>query len=197
MLNAFSPLRSLTPRQKEALDLIVAYHRSHGYMPSWSEIKTGLNTSQGSVSQLIDALVSKGYLKRTGEGRTARNLRLLASEGGEVTFGETHFKALPEFAQDYIKTLEVELRAVKQTLEELGNPTPHLTESTQRHVFRADRTDLEDDPVEYHVRLEERAKTPTHILGRLYIWGESGRALRITPHTLNSVFIDIFPREDD
>lgn len=68
----------LTPKQKQILEWIEEYLRSHQTMPSRREIALGLGlSSPATIQQHIEALEKKGYLKR-GESRGSRALQWTA-----------------------------------------------------------------------------------------------------------------------
>lgn len=71
---------SLTSRQKQVLDAIVAYERRHGYPPTVRELqdKLGLSSPRG-VAFHLENLESKGWIRRDS---TPRGIRVLA-EGSE------------------------------------------------------------------------------------------------------------------
>ncbi len=56
---------TLTPRQKQILDFVTKYSDKKGYAPSHEEIKKYLHLSSVSnIHQHIQALISKGYIKK-------------------------------------------------------------------------------------------------------------------------------------
>jgi repressor LexA len=56
---------ALTRRQKDLLDYLASFIEKNGYSPSYEEIASGLDlTSLATVHKHIQALESKGYLKR-------------------------------------------------------------------------------------------------------------------------------------
>lgn len=68
----------LTPKQKQILEWIEEYLRTHQTMPSRREIALGLGlSSPATIQQHIEALEKKGYLKR-GESRGSRALQWTA-----------------------------------------------------------------------------------------------------------------------
>ncbi|MBI2454496.1 MAG: transcriptional repressor LexA [Parcubacteria group bacterium] len=55
----------LTPRQKQILDFVTKYTKKHSYSPSHEEIKKYLKLSSiSNIHQHIQALISKGYIKK-------------------------------------------------------------------------------------------------------------------------------------
>ncbi|MBU6152825.1 MAG: transcriptional repressor LexA [Bdellovibrionales bacterium] len=69
---------SLTPKQKQILEWIEAYLKTHQTMPSRREIATGVGlSSPATIQQHIEALEKKGYLRR-GETRESRALQWTA-----------------------------------------------------------------------------------------------------------------------
>jgi repressor LexA len=70
--------RSLTPKQKQILEWIEDYLKSHQTMPSRREIASGIGlSSPATIQQHIEALEKKGFLKR-GETRESRALQWTA-----------------------------------------------------------------------------------------------------------------------
>ena len=68
----------LTPKQKQILEWIEDYLRTHQTMPSRREIALGLGlSSPATIQQHIEALEKKGYLKR-GESGGSRALQWTA-----------------------------------------------------------------------------------------------------------------------
>src|SRR5471032_2924778 len=56
---------SLTKRQKEVLDYLVAFETKHGYAPSFEEIGKGLKlTSLATVHKHLSTLQKKGFIRR-------------------------------------------------------------------------------------------------------------------------------------
>lgn len=56
---------TLTKRQKEVLDFLVAFHNKHGYSPSFEEIARSLKlTSLATVHKHITTLERKGFIRR-------------------------------------------------------------------------------------------------------------------------------------
>ena len=56
---------TLTKRQKEVLDYLVAFETKHGYAPSFEEIGKGLKlTSLATVHKHITTLEKKGFIRR-------------------------------------------------------------------------------------------------------------------------------------
>lgn len=65
-----APDKALTPRQREVLRALVAYVLRHQRMPTIRELLAliGVTATNGVMCHL-DALVRKGYLRRTNESR--------------------------------------------------------------------------------------------------------------------------------
>lgn len=78
-------MADLSPRQREVLDFILAWHDQHGIAPSFREIgeHLGIKSTNG-VSDHVRALQRKGYLERVGEAGAARSLRVPAQTRGEL-----------------------------------------------------------------------------------------------------------------
>jgi repressor LexA len=56
---------TLTKRQKEVLDFLVAFHNKHGYSPSFEEMARSLKlTSLATVHKHITTLERKGFIRR-------------------------------------------------------------------------------------------------------------------------------------
>jgi repressor LexA len=56
---------TLTKRQKQVLDFLVAFHDKHGYSPSFEEMARSLKlTSLATVHKHISTLERKGYIRR-------------------------------------------------------------------------------------------------------------------------------------
>lgn len=56
---------TLTKRQKEVLDFLVAFETKHGYAPSFEEIGKGLKlTSLATVHKHVSTLERKGFIRR-------------------------------------------------------------------------------------------------------------------------------------
>lgn len=72
------PSKLLSPKQKEVLEWIQGYVRTHQTMPSRREIAIGLGlSSPATIQQHIEALEQKGFLRR-GETRESRALQVTA-----------------------------------------------------------------------------------------------------------------------
>lgn len=57
--------KDLSPRQREVYDLIVWYRRRHGVSPTYREIAHRFGwSSVNGVSEFLDALVAKGWVRR-------------------------------------------------------------------------------------------------------------------------------------
>ena len=94
-------MRPLTPRQREIFDYIIASIRDRDRFPSYREIGRRFRlTSSATVSQHLDALTKKGFLRRVGRrlmlspearpirgvpivGRVAAGLPIMAVENRE------------------------------------------------------------------------------------------------------------------
>lgn len=58
-------IHGLTERQYHLLTFIKAFEQSHGYMPSYVEMKDALGlASKCSISRLVDALEERGHICR-------------------------------------------------------------------------------------------------------------------------------------
>lgn len=67
--------------QRELLNFIDAFIRSHGYGPSYREVMRALNyKSVSTVAIHVDGLVKKGQLRK--RDRSARSLQVVKSEVG-------------------------------------------------------------------------------------------------------------------
>src|SRR5271170_5186692 len=56
---------TLTKRQKEVLDFLVAFHNKHGYSPSFEEMARSLRlTSLATVHKHVTTLERKGFIRR-------------------------------------------------------------------------------------------------------------------------------------
>jgi hypothetical protein len=62
--------RPLTPRERDAMDFIVAFERKHGRMPSMKTVGAGLGI--GNSQHLVDHLRHKGWLSRESKGGPLR-----------------------------------------------------------------------------------------------------------------------------
>ena len=67
----------LTERQRECLALIEDHVAEHGYPPTVTEIAAGMDIASGTsgADKHVKALVQKGYISQTHQGRTIRVLR--------------------------------------------------------------------------------------------------------------------------
>lgn len=71
---------SLTPRQREVLEIIRAHKREHGVTPTYEEIGDKLGgLSKTSVFEHVEALIRKGHLRRTEQNKS-RNLAIVGEE---------------------------------------------------------------------------------------------------------------------
>src|SRR3989338_8163124 len=78
-------METLTPKQKQLLDLLTDEVRTQGLPPSFSEMANGLRLkSKNAVSKLLKALESKGYIRRSGK---ARGIEVLNPEGEAMGLG--------------------------------------------------------------------------------------------------------------
>ncbi len=66
--------RTLTPKQKNILDFITSFSSDKGYAPSLEEVGKKFELAISTVHQHIDALETKGYLKK--EGKQPRGVSL-------------------------------------------------------------------------------------------------------------------------
>ena len=70
---------TLTKRQKQVLDFLVAFHNKHGYSPSFEEIAEKFGySSLATVHEHLSNLEKKGYIKR--EYNESRAIEVLPSE---------------------------------------------------------------------------------------------------------------------
>jgi SOS-response transcriptional repressor LexA len=67
------PSTSLTRRQQEVLQFILAFRAEHGHSPTLEEMARHFGLSRTSIHEHCDQLIAKGRLSRAGE-HTARNL---------------------------------------------------------------------------------------------------------------------------
>ncbi len=73
----------LTPREREVLEFLAEYGRSHGHPPSVREICQGLGLkSPGSLHKVLRRLAEKGAIEM--EPRRGRTIRLRAHSGGRT-----------------------------------------------------------------------------------------------------------------
>lgn len=56
--------KTLTPKQKQVLDFIIAFRDKKGYSPSLEEIAHRFRKSIPTIHQFINSLVQKGYLTK-------------------------------------------------------------------------------------------------------------------------------------
>src|SRR5260370_3750142 len=86
---------TLTKRQKEVLDYLVAFETKHGYAPSFEEIGKGLKlTSLATVHKHITTLEKKGFIRRGyNQSRSIEILQLPKSVKDQVT--ERRIQELP------------------------------------------------------------------------------------------------------
>lgn len=68
-----------TKKQKELLDFVSKFIGEHGYGPSYREIMSGMGyKSVSTVAIHIDALISKGYLRK--RDNSARSLEVISTD---------------------------------------------------------------------------------------------------------------------
>lgn len=84
-------LKSLTPKQKKILDYIVAFFEKKEYPPSLGEIAHHFKKSVPTIHQYVEALKSKGFLKK--EDNVSRGIQLNPKEAeifllGHIAAGE-------------------------------------------------------------------------------------------------------------
>lgn len=74
----------MTPLQKAVLDFVKSYDKLYGYSPTYMEIAEACGLkSKSQVAGLADALVLKGYLKKSS-ARASRCLEVTDSSVGEL-----------------------------------------------------------------------------------------------------------------
>lgn len=67
---------SLTPKQQNVLEFIQNFLSTHGYSPSFEEVRGHLGASSvNSAKHFVDQLMEKGYLKRPKEKNQSRFLQ--------------------------------------------------------------------------------------------------------------------------
>jgi repressor LexA len=78
---------TLTKRQKQVLDFLVAFHDKHGYSPSFEEMARSLKlTSLATVHKHISTLERKGFIRRGyNQSRSIEVVQLPKSVREEVT----------------------------------------------------------------------------------------------------------------
>lgn len=69
-------LPALTKTQRECLLYIFNYYSENLHFPTHREITKAMGSTSFTAAMYLDPLVEKGYLKRTGKGREARNIRV-------------------------------------------------------------------------------------------------------------------------
>lgn len=69
-------LPALTKTQRDCLVFIFNYYAENLHFPTHREITKAMGSSSLTAAMYLNPLVEKGYLKRTGKGRTARNIRV-------------------------------------------------------------------------------------------------------------------------
>lgn len=71
----------LTPALKELLDFIRTHVKAHGIAPSREEMRVATGrASKGHINRMIDVLVARGAIRRTGYTRRARGIEVLQAE---------------------------------------------------------------------------------------------------------------------
>lgn len=76
---AAAPLKilpALTKKQGECLLFIFNYYVEYRHFPTHREIARAMGIGSTTAAMYLDPLVQKGYLKRAGKGKTARNIRV-------------------------------------------------------------------------------------------------------------------------
>jgi repressor LexA len=90
----------LTPKQKQVLEWIESYLKEHHTMPSRREIATGLGlSSPATIQQHIEALETKGFLKR-GENSESRGLQWTSRSKKLLTAIQANTTTLPFHAKE-------------------------------------------------------------------------------------------------
>lgn len=57
-------MKALTPRQRQALDLIYAHRDKHGVPPTYRQLGTLLGLKRGwQPTSLLEALANRGYIE--------------------------------------------------------------------------------------------------------------------------------------
>jgi DNA-binding MarR family transcriptional regulator len=69
-------LPALTDRQSKCLLFIFNYYAERRHFPTHREIANEMGIRSTTAAMYLDPLVEKGYLKRAGKGKVARNLRI-------------------------------------------------------------------------------------------------------------------------
>lgn len=69
-------LPALTDKQSKCLLFIFNYYAEHRHFPTHREIAKAMGSSTTTAAMYIDPLVEKGYLKRVGKNKEARNIRV-------------------------------------------------------------------------------------------------------------------------
>lgn len=115
-------LSSLTPRQQRVLDFLRAYAAEHQRCPTYAEMAEGLGyADKKSITQYLQALERKGYIRRHRYGHRA--LELMESEAAQggglrLPLAGTIAAGQPLEAVENIEYLEVsELLAVSSDRE--------------------------------------------------------------------------------
>ena len=76
---AAAPLKilpALPKKQGECLLFILNYYAEHRHFPTHREIARAMGSRSTTAAMYIDPLVEKGYLRRAGKGKAARNIRV-------------------------------------------------------------------------------------------------------------------------
>ena len=69
-------LPRLTEKQGRCLLYIFNYYVEHRHFPTHREIAQAMGIKSTTAAMYLDPLVEKGYLKRIGKGKAARNIRV-------------------------------------------------------------------------------------------------------------------------
>jgi DNA-binding MarR family transcriptional regulator len=69
-------LPALTEKQSQCLLFIFNYYGEHRHFPTHREIAKAMGSSSTTAAMYLQPLIEKGYLKRAGKGKTARNIRV-------------------------------------------------------------------------------------------------------------------------
>ena len=78
-------MEDLTRRQREVLDFISARYDQTGVCPSYREVGGAVGMkSTNQVSDVVKALIRKGYLERVGSAGRSRSLRLTPMATGSL-----------------------------------------------------------------------------------------------------------------
>jgi DNA-binding MarR family transcriptional regulator len=69
-------LPALSKKQRDCLIFIFNYYSEHRHFPTHREIAEAMGSSSTTAAMYLDPLVEKGYLRRVGKGKVARNIRV-------------------------------------------------------------------------------------------------------------------------